>query len=130
MDTSWPHTREVSLGPRAEQDRQEPSNWSLVNVRLQFTTQCLPCPRHCGLSGRGSFTFVQRDVAPLLYLQNLSSVTRGKHSMAPPSLDSLRAELRRDPPLQRQGKKRDFSVISGLLWNLFSNASGRCLYPD
>ena len=25
--------------------------------------------------------------------------------MAPPSLDSLRAELRRDPPLQRQGKR-------------------------
>ena len=55
VDTSWPHTREVSLGPKAEQDRQKPSNWCLVNVRLQFTTQCLPCPRHCGLSGRGSF---------------------------------------------------------------------------
>ena len=39
------------------------------------------------------------------YLQNLSSVTRRKHSMGPPSLDSLRAELRRDPPLQRQGKR-------------------------
>ena len=65
VDTSWPNTLEVSLGPKAEQDRQEPSNWSLGNVRLQFTTQCLPCPRHCGLSGRGSFTFVQRDVAPL-----------------------------------------------------------------
>ena len=65
VDTSWPHTLEVSLGPKAEQDWQEPSNWSLVNVRLQFTTQCLLCPRHCGLSGRGSFTFVQRDVAPL-----------------------------------------------------------------
>ena len=55
VDASWPHTREVSLGPKAEQDRQEPSNWCLVNVRLLFTTQCLPCPRHCGLSGRGSF---------------------------------------------------------------------------
>ena len=65
VDTSWPHTREVSLGPKAEQDRQKPSNWCLVNVRLQFTTQCLPRPRHCGLSGRDSFTFVQRDVAPL-----------------------------------------------------------------
>ena len=57
--------RYLSLGPKAEQDRQEPSNWSLVNVRLQFMTQCLLYPRHCGLSGRGSFTFVQRDVAPL-----------------------------------------------------------------
>ena len=65
VDTSWPNTLEVSLGPKAEQDRQESSNWSLVNIRLQFTTQCLPCPRHCGLSRRGSFTFVQRDVAPL-----------------------------------------------------------------
>ena len=65
VDTSWPNTLEVSLGPKAEQDRQEPSNWCLVNVRLQFTTQCLPCPRHSGLLGRGSFTFVQRNVAPL-----------------------------------------------------------------
>ena len=39
------------------------------------------------------------------YLRKLSSVTRGKHSMATPSLDSLRAELRGDPPLQRQGKR-------------------------
>ena len=60
----WPNTREVSLGPKAEQDRQEPSNWCLVNVRLQFMTQCLLCPRHCGLSGRGSFTSVQCHVAP------------------------------------------------------------------
>ena len=64
-DTSWPNTLEVSLGPKAEQDRQEPSYWCLVNVRLQFTTQCLPWPRHSGLMGRGSFTFVQRNVAPL-----------------------------------------------------------------
>ena len=59
----WPNTLEVSLGPKAEQDRQEPSNWCLVNIRLQFTTKYLPYPRHYGLSGRGSFTYVQRDVA-------------------------------------------------------------------
>ena len=64
-DTSWTNTLEVSLGPKAEQDRQEPSYWCLVNVRLQFTTQCLPWPRHSGLMGRDSFTFVQRNVAPL-----------------------------------------------------------------
>ena len=41
VDTPWPNTLEVSLGPKAEQDRREPSNWRLVNERLQFTTQCL-----------------------------------------------------------------------------------------
>ena len=53
VDTSWPHTYEVSLGPIAEQDRQEPSNWILVNVRLQFTTQCLPCPKALWVVGKG-----------------------------------------------------------------------------
>ena len=74
----WPNAFEVFLGPRAEQDRQEPSNWCLVNVG------CSLRPNACRalalwVVGRGQFSFVLRDVAshPLgqLFCMNFTKLT-------------------------------------------------------
>ena len=57
----------------------------------------------------------------------LCHVRKASHVASFSGQSPSRTEERPSTPAPRN--KRDFSAISELLWNLFSNASGRCLYP-
>ena len=58
----WPNNLEVFLGPRAEQDRQEPFNWCLVNLGCSLRPNACPVLA-LWVVKKGQFSSVQRDVA-------------------------------------------------------------------